>query len=142
MFLTPYRRHNDLMADPFRAMDELEKNFFGNVSANSFRTDIRDTGDAFVLEADLPGFGKEDIHIDLDDNYVTIQAERHSDYEKKDKKGDYVCCERSYGSFARSFDTTGIDTGAMKAAFENGVLTLTMPKLKEVKSSGRRLESV
>jgi HSP20 family protein len=140
MFLTPYRRGNDWMSNPFRAMDEMERSFFGNVSTNSFRTDIRDEGNAFVLEADLPGFDKKDIHVDVEDGYLTIQAERHSDYEKKDKKGDYVCCERSYGSFSRSFDTTGIDTGVLKAAFKDGVLTLTLPKLTEAKPASRRLE--
>jgi HSP20 family protein len=140
MFLTPYRRGNDWLSNPFRGFDELERNFFGNMPVNSFRTDIRDDGSAYVLEADLPGFDKEDIHVDVEDGYLTIQAQRHSDYEKKDKKGNYVCCERSYGSFSRSFDTTGIDTKALKATFKDGVLTLTMPKLAEPASAGRRLE--
>ena len=140
MFLTPSRRGNDLMSNPFRMFDEMERNFFGNVASNSFRADIRDTGDAYVLEADLPGFKKEDVHVDVEDGYLTIQAERHSDYEKKDKKGGYVCCERSYGTFSRSFDTTGIDTAALKAAFKDGVLTLTMPKMAEIKPTARRLE--
>jgi HSP20 family protein len=125
--------------NPFHDFDELERSFFNDNAIGEFKTDIKDNGKEFVLEADLPGFKKEDIHVDLDENTLTISAERHSDYEEKDKKGNFVRCERSYGSYARSFDTTGIDTANMKAAYEDGVLKLTMPKLSEPQNNSRRL---
>lgn len=141
MFMTPYtRRHTDMRSfNPFRDLAELERSFFGEDSLAAFRTDIQDTGDAYVLEADLPGFHKDDINIDVGDDYVTISAERHSDFEDKDKQGNYVRCERSYGAYSRSFSTAGIDMDNMKASFDNGVLRLTMPKQQAKPVGGRKL---
>ena len=139
--LVPYTRRNSVSTfNPFHDFDELERAFFSDRSLGEFKTDIRDNGDSFVLEADLPGFNKDDIHVDLSDNSLTITAERHSDFEQKDKKGRYVRCERSYGSYSRSFDTTGIDTANIKAAYTDGVLRLTLPKQQEVLPASRRLE--
>ncbi len=143
--LVPYvRRNNSLSSfDPFRELDELERAFFGDgrsAKMAAFSTDIKDNGDHYTLEADLPGVKKDDIKLDLTDNVLTINAERHSEYEEKDKKGNYVRCERSYGSYQRSFDTTGIDTDNIEAEFVDGVLKLTLPKIKEVKPESRRLE--
>lgn len=139
--LVPYTRKNRSINtfNPFHDFDELERAFFSDQSLGEFKTDIQDNGDSFLLEADLPGFAKDDIHIDLDDNCLTITAERHSDFEKKDKKNGYVRCERSYGSYARSFDTTGIDTAKISAAYKDGVLRLTLPKQVEAPKSSRRL---
>ncbi|HIS24544.1 MAG TPA: Hsp20/alpha crystallin family protein [Candidatus Faeciplasma gallinarum] len=143
--LVPYvRRNNSLSAfDPFRELDELERAFFGNSNESklaAFSTDIKDKGDHYELEADLPGVEKDDIKIDLTDNVLTISAERHSEYEENDKKHNYVRCERSYGSYQRSFDTTGIDTDHIEAEFKNGVLKLELPKIKETKPETKRLE--
>ena len=143
--LVPYvRRNNSLSAfDPFRELDELERAFFGDGRSTkmaAFSTDIKDNGDSYTLEADLPGVKKEDIKLDLTDNVLTINAERHSEYEEKDKKGNYLRCERSYGSYARSFDISGIDAAGIKAAYADGVLRVTLPKQKEVPASSRRLE--
>ena len=140
--LVPYVRRNLSAFDPFRELDELERAFFGrdNSKSSQFSTDIRDNGSEFLLEADLPGVKKEDIKLDLSDNILTISAERHSEYEEKDKKGSYVRVERSYGSYQRSFDTTGIDVDKIDAEFKDGVLKLTMPKLVEQKPEPRRLE--
>ena len=140
--LVPYVRRNLSVFDPFRELDELERAFFGRESSKlaQFSTDIRDNGDEFLLEADLPGVKKEDIKLDLSANILTISAERHSEYEEKGKKGNYVRCERSYGSYQRSFDTTGIDVDKIDAEFKDGVLKLTMPKLIEQKPEPRRLE--
>lgn len=143
MSLIPYRKHNNSVANyynPFRMMEEMEREFFGDARTGSFSTDIRETDTGYVLEADLPGFKKEDINIDISDNTLTISAERHSEHEEKDKRGNYLRCERSYGSFSRSFSLDGVDTAAIKAGFADGVLTLTMPKLVEPKVTGRRLE--
>ena len=70
---------------------------------------------------------------------MTISAERHSDFEDKDKQGNYVRCERSYGAYSRSFSTAGIDMDNMKASFDNGVLRLTMPKQQAKPVGGRKL---
>ena len=122
--LTPYdRRHSRLTAfNPFRELEDMERSFFGRNSLEAFKTDIKDVGNAFELEADLPGFKKEDIAIDINDNYLTIRAERHFENDTKDKDGQYISQERSYGSFARSFDISAVDEEHITASYENGVL--------------------
>ena len=139
MFLTPYTKKNELRNyNPFRAMEEMERAFFGGNGIAEFKTDIRDTGDAYVLEADLPGFKKDDINIELGDGSLTIRAERHNEAEENGE-GGYLRQERSYGSFSRSFSTEGVDVGAMQAKFNDGVLTLSMPKLTKKEPEVRRL---
>ena len=148
--LRPFDRRGGLVNtyNPFREMENLERAFFGDGffsdrgfgALAEFRTDIQDQGESYLLEADLPGFKKEDIHIDIDRDTMTIRAERRSEYEEKGKEGGYLRCERSYGSYQRSFDVSGVEEDAIKAEYADGVLKLTMPKKQQVVSGARRLE--
>lgn len=127
--LLPFERRNHMSAyNPFRDFEEFERNFFNSPSLAEFKTDIKEDGNNYILEADLPGFKKEDIDLSIDNDCLTIKAQRHSQAEEKDKKGNYIRCERSYGMFSRSFDVSGIDTDAIEAKYNDGVLTLTLPK--------------
>lgn len=135
--LKPYTRRNTPAArDPFRELENLEREFFEmnpygfmrDTGLGEFRTDLKDTGDAYVLEADLPGFEKKDINIEMNGDILTITAERHSEHEEDDKKKNYIRCERSYGSYERQFDISGVESDGITAKYENGVLTLNMPK--------------
>lgn len=138
--LTPYRKHNEAtMYNPFRELEDFERSIFAPDTLASFRTDIEDEGDKLVLSADLPGFDKKDIHIDVDNDQLVIHAERHSNYEKQEKKNGYLRCERSYGSYSRSFSLDGIDADKISASYNNGVLTLNLPKQAPAKAA-RRLE--
>ena len=116
--LRPFERRNNHVAayDPW---DQMERAFFGDGSwgrgLSEFKTDIQDKGDSYLLEADLPGFKKEDIHVDVDGDTMTIRAERHSEHEDQDKKGNYVRCERSYGSYQRAFDISGVEVANISA---------------------------
>ena len=85
-------------------------------------------------------FQPEDINIDIDNNYLTISAERKYENTEKDKKGSVIRSERSYGSFSRSFDISGVVTDKIEAEYENGVLKLTLPKKEETVPKARRLE--
>jgi HSP20 family protein len=127
--------------DPFRMLDDMERSFFGGNShpaMSSFRTDVTDTGDAFVLDAELPGFKKEDIKIDVENDCLTITAERKADEEEKQK--NFITRERFYGSFSRSFDVSGVNVDGIEAAYNDGILKLTMPKKVETVPPTRRLE--
>ncbi len=147
--LTPYRRvrNGNDYNNIFREMEELERRFFGDSlsslfkaeGTSGFRTDISDKGDSYLLEADLPGFDKDSIHIELNEDILTISAERHSEHEEEDKKANYVCCERSYGQYQRSFDVSGVDKDGIKAKYADGVLSLTLPKVPEVQPAVKRL---
>jgi len=144
MYLTPFRRNS---LNPFRLMDEIEKRFFDLdrnffdfdlVPATGFRTDIKDNGDSYLLEAELPGFDKKDIKIEANDHYLTISAERKSSSEEKNDK--YVRMERTYGAFRRSFDVSDVKIDDIKAEYENGILKLTLPKKEEVLPKSRTIE--
>jgi len=139
--LIPFGGHRVSVYDPFRAFDEMERNFFGNSQSgvlSAFRTDVIDTGDAYKLDAELPGFKKEDIKIDVENDVLTISAERKADSEEN--KPNFVKRERLYGSFSRSFDVSGIEVDGIQASYNDGVLTLTMPKKVETAPASRRLE--
>ena len=144
--LRPYSRKNNSLYNPFKEMDEFENSFFGSPfgffsnAIDEFKTDIKEEGDHYELIADLPGFDKKDIKLDISDDTLTVSAQRHSEHEEKDKKGKYIRCERSYGNYSRSFDLSGVKADAVTAKYENGVLKLTMPKKTETKPSSRRLE--
>lgn len=146
--LTRRNNHHINTYNPFREMEEFEKNFFGNPFGTffgtqdlaEFKTDVTDEGDHYLLEADLPGFDKKDIKLDINGDTLTVQAERHSKIEEKDKKDKIVRIERSYGSYSRQFDVSGVDTDNIKAKYENGVLKLTLPKKEKTLPEGRRLE--
>ena len=139
--LTPFTRNRGMdLYRPFRDLEDLERSFFSGNTPGLFKTDIRDSGDAYVLEADLPGMKKEDIHIDIDGDRLSISAERSAVKEEKDENGGYVRCERSYGSFSRSFDISGIRGEDISAAYADGVLTLTLPKQAKTVPASRRLE--
>lgn len=136
--MIPFDRRDDNLFDIF---DNFEKKFFGNTNASlpAFRTDIRDQGDKFLLEAELPGFNKEDISLELKDGILTIKAEHKENNEQTDDKGQYLRRERRYGSFARSFDVSGIDETGISAAYNNGILELTLPKQVPVEPETRQI---
>ena len=143
------RRNQDMTTfNPWREMEEFEKAFFSNPfgsffntpALNQFRTDVSDEGDHYLLETDLPGFEKKDITLDIHDDMLTIRAERKSKVEEKDQKDKVIRRERSYGSYQRSFDISGVDADQIKAKYTDGVLRLTLPKLERTLPQGKRLE--
>ena len=139
--LVPYtRKRNVTFYNPFDELEDMQRRFFGETAVRDFKTDIRDEGEHYLLEADLPGFKKEDISVNIEGDTLTIHAERTESTEEKDSKGNYIKRERSYGSFSRSFDMTGIRVEDIAAAYENGVLKLTMPKKQETLPTSRKLE--
>ena len=110
-----------------------------DMSENSCRTDIRDEGDRYIIESELPGFNKEDISVDISDGYMTVSAEHSTENDEKDDKGNYIRRERSYGSFSRSFDISDVDADHISAEYKNGVLEMILPKTQTTKPETRRL---
>ena len=141
--MIPFAKRNSVYGcNPFRDLDNLERAFFGPYSDSrlaAFRTDVQETDDAYILETDLPGFKKEDIDVQIKEDVLTIKAERHAAHENKEEKHNYVRVERSCGSFSRSFEVSGVDTDAITAKYENGVLTLTLPKVAPVEPEVKKL---
>jgi HSP20 family protein len=151
-------RPSDWSGGPFRAMqrfaDEMDRMFddFGlgrrwsawpgrsGSTAEMWmpQVDVVQKGDQLVIKADLPGLTKDQIHVDIAEDTVTIQGERKSEHEEQ--REGYFQTERSYGSFSRVIP---LPTGAMgdqaKATFHDGVLEITMPSPPNA-TRGRRLE--
>ena len=92
--------------------------------------DVKEYDDHYELDLDMAGFKKGDIKAELKDGYLTIKAERRNEHEEKDKS--YVRCERSYGSYQRAFDISGVEVANISAQYNDGVLKLNMPKKSAV----------
>ena len=118
----------------------MSRSFWNDTNLNAFRTDITEKDGVYTLTAELPGFKKEDISIDIDKDCLTIAAERKDESEDEDKERNYVRRERFYGSYSRSFNVKGIDTEAINASYADGILTLTMPSKTPDTPPTRRLE--
>lgn len=94
--------------------------------------DLAETEDAYVLRADLPGLSPQDVTIELSNRVLTVSGERQA--EQRGEDAGWVRIERSFGSFRRSLTLpAGVDAEAITAAFDNGVLTVTVPKPEQAK---------
>jgi len=134
--ITPFER-NDLW-NPFR---NLEKEFFRGFGAvGHCRTDIKDEGDKYLLECEMPGFDKNDIKIDISGSTLTLCAEHKTENDEKNISGEYIRRERSYGSYCRSFDISTVDENAINAEYTNGILRLTLPKKAKEQPQIKRIE--
>lgn len=119
----------------FPARNEGEGN--GSQAVWAPRVDLSETDDAYHIHLDVPGMTKEDLNINFHDGQLTVSGERKR--EESDEQHDYVRVERTYGSFYRSFRLPKqVDSEAIEAGYENGVLNLRVPKTAE--SKPRRIE--
>ncbi len=145
--------------DPFRemtslrdAMDQLLESawispsrWLRSDSSYDVPMDVIENDDNYVVKASVPGFQADDLNVTVQDNVLTISGEVKAEEEKKGER--YHLHERRWGSFSRSISLpNAVKSEAVEASYENGVLTLTLPKAEEVKcrritikGSGRKL---
>jgi len=101
--------------------------------------DVRENDKEIVVEAELPGVDEKDISVTFNNGYLTIQGEKKA--EREEKKENYYLAERSFGSFRRSLRLPEtLDDSKIVANFENGVLTVTAPRLPAAAKSERKIE--
>jgi HSP20 family protein len=139
--------------DPFRDLTEAEREmarWFGRrplvpgmVRGDGEQwlpeVDITEEKDRILVTADLPGMKQEEINVEVSEGILTIKGERKRESETKEGKTYRV--ERSYGSFLRSFTLpAGVDAAKVNAAYKNGVLEITLPKLAEAKAKQIKVE--
>src|SRR5438876_2186660 len=118
---------NRLFNDAFERQGEES-----SLTAWAPAVDIYENEHALVVNADLPDVDPQDLDIRVENNILTIGGERK--FEKKVNEENYLRVERAYGSFARSFTLANtVNSEAIKADYQNGVLTLTIPKREEAK---------
>ena len=129
--LIPFRGRRDMS----RALNNslLNDNFFRSffdmndwMGNAGFRVDIKDKGDQYLLEAELPGVSEDQIELTVDNDVLTIATNVST--EKKEEKDSYLCCERRVGRMERSFNLEGIQQDSIAADYKNGILTVTLPK--------------
>lgn len=129
--MTPSVRNNfwNEMMDPFEGMFNLTSNLFDEDDFAMPKTDVRDVGDRYELDIELPGVKKEDISARLDNGYLTIQATQDNSRDEKDNNGNYVRRERYQGSFSRSFYVgDNVSQDDINASFDQGILRVAIPK--------------
>ena len=138
--------------DPFREIRTLQdevNRLFSNSIANGRdeamsgawlpKVDIFENKENLVLEAELPGMTRDDFELSFENNVLTLKGERK--FEKKDEGDNYHRVERSYGSFTRSFTLpNSVTVDGVKAEFNNGILTVALPKREETKA--RKIEVI
>ncbi|NLY76051.1 MAG: Hsp20/alpha crystallin family protein [Firmicutes bacterium] len=111
-----------------RCPDLFADDFF-KTNLDNFKTDISETDDKYLIEADLPGFAKDDIEVTFRDGALSISAKR--DDVSEETKGNYLRKERRTGQVIRTFVFDNVDTDNVKAEYKDGVLKVSLPK-KEV----------
>ena len=131
MFVPDVFRRNvfdDLFDFPDFPFDNVER----RMPANVMKTDVKETESGYELSVELPGVKKEDIQAHLSDGYLTVTAVTSHSNDEKDKKGNYIRRERYSGSYSRSYYVgEEIKDDDIKAKFDNGILTLDIPKPQE-----------
>lgn len=126
-------RRNDWSLDPL--FDEFSRRFFGDQTPRMFnrddvlKTDIKDTKDAYVAKVDVPGIDKDEIKLNYQNSVLAISVTKHDFDDHADKDGNLLMSERRYGSMSRSYRLPNVDEKAIKAKYDAGVLTITLPKL-------------
>lgn len=122
-----FPRTTDLFDDVFD--DMFTSPFFSNRNDMVMKTDISEKDGYYLLDMELPGCSKEDIHLELHDGYLNIQAAHNTSKEDKDDKGNIIRQERYSGNFSRSFYVgESISEEDIKASYNNGELKITFPK--------------
>ena len=136
--------------DDFPFGKEFEKTMFpakdplyGKHAKNMMKTDVKETEKGYEVAVDLPGFKKDEIQLELNDGYLTISAEKGLDKEEKDKKDKYIRRERYAGSMSRTFYVgESVTENDIHAKYENGILTLDVPKEEAKKVPEKRYISI
>lgn len=137
--LMPFRKRKDLLEaifDDEMPRDFLPFHYFPRLP--NMRADIKEYDDEFVIEAELPGFKKEEISIELNDNTLTISAVLQEEINQEG--GKWVHRERRQGNIQRTFYVDQVDNNRVSAEFQNGILTVTLPKLKEPEAGSQRID--
>ena len=142
MTLVKWNPTHSLMTDFDRIFDSMFSPGLPRLSAGQswmLAVDVNETEKEFFLSADMPGLDKNDVSVDIHDGVITIKGERAIDNEKS--TDGYRIRERQLGSFNRSFRLPdNVNEDKVAAKFKNGVLTVTLPKNKEILPEGRQIK--
>ena len=138
----PYRTSHNMVQRPARGFfEDFSNDFFRPFFEGGFgemmraqspmKVDVRDEGDHFLLEADMPGVSKDNVKVEVENGVLSLCAEYNQETGEKDENDRYVYRERRCGSMRRAFNVEGIREDGITAEFKDGVLRLTLPKEEE-----------
>jgi len=144
--LLPFRRNsNSLMpSDLFKGffgssfIDDLFDSSLLTTATSNIKADIKETDKEYIMEAELPGFKKENINVEWQEGVLTITAKK--DEKIDEEKDNYVRRERFYGEVSRSFRIDGIKEDKIAGEYKDGVLKIVLPKSEESKLTGKKIE--
>lgn len=122
---------NDFMDPMSNFFDGLGRNM---VNSSKMKTDVIENDDEFEVKAELPGFKKEDININYENDTLTIHAIHDLNKEQKDEDGKLIRSERTSSDVSRSFYLPDADTGKIGAKYDGGILDIMVPKSAEKES--------
>lgn len=124
------QKRNSYIRDPFfDAFDDFFKPVFYDNSTDSMRTDIKETENGYQLDVEMPGFDKKDIKISLENGYLTVSAQKNTKEEEgKEKSERYIRKECSVSCSRSYYVGDDVEQQNVKAKYENGMLTLALPK--------------
>ena len=122
---------------PFDFFEDFSRNLFNDFKSNLIKTDIHETDNEYLVEAELPGIPKENIQVTYENGVLTISAQHQIDKETEDKKGRLLRSERSLTSVRRQYLLENVKEDEIKASYSDGILKVTLPKdsNKEIKNS-------
>lgn len=132
-----YNRSNNVFDYIDSAFDDLFRPLFYDEKLDAMKTDIRETKDSYILDVEMPGFEKSEISLDVENGYLTIRAEKSEKESEDGKENRYVRKERSV-SCQRSYYIGDTEEDAIKAKYDKGVLTVTLPKKEEKKPEPKK----
>ena len=113
---------------------DVDKTLYGKHAKNMMKTDVKEKDNGYEVAIDLPGFKKDEMTAELKDGYLTVSAAKGLDKDEEDKKGHYIRQERYSGAMSRTFYVgEDVKQEDIKAKFENGILSLSVPKPVEQK---------
>ncbi|MCI9138427.1 Hsp20/alpha crystallin family protein [bacterium 1XD42-8] len=123
------------------SLEKMYQDFWNNSysTIEQFNTDIIEKDDHYLLQAEIPGFNKEEIQISLQEDVLTISA-CHKEEKNTQSSNHYVRRERRYASYSRSFHVQGINAKDIDASYNNGILEVTFPKQETEKPEPKRIE--
>lgn len=132
-----YNRSNNVFDYIDSAFSDLFRPLFYDEKLDAMKTDIRETKDSYILDVEMPGFEKSEISLDVENGYLTIRAEKSEKESEDGKENRYVRKERSV-SCQRSYYIGDTEEDAIKAKYDKGVLTVTLPKKEEKKPEPKK----
>jgi len=129
----PYQNFTRFWDDYFNFPEKyIDSKYF------TFNVDIRETKDEYIIEAEMPGYKKEDLSIEAEGGQIMLSAKRQSDEDRK--SGNYIKNERNFGHFQRIFYLCDLDENNITAEYKNGILTVRAKKTTDKSNAKNKIQ--